>query len=255
MKFRTKIINYLDLAPTASPPIETARDDDWKEDTATVSSDLGSGTSPDQHGSFDKLSSTNSSISSNDFGDCNNDALDRAEAARLSNEEARDYLKSVLNITPIYETSYTPTVRDACADNIMNTPWIPVTHRHSAMYTKVKPGRPIAVGGRADRNWPINAGLYDARLWKSFRPASAPAPTNKNKKSHITKPTYVQHREHGMPAYLVKQLDELDTTQFQIALDYWMNDANFIGYPTTMIPYAYDENIYPNSQYKPTGRH
>lgn len=48
MKFRTKIINYLDLAPTASPPIETARDDDWKEDTATVSSDLGSGTSPDQ---------------------------------------------------------------------------------------------------------------------------------------------------------------------------------------------------------------
>jgi hypothetical protein len=237
---------------------EIVQGERWNEDTATVSSDPGSGFAPDCHGSFDELPSTTSSISSIDLGEPMNDTLNRAQVARLSNEEAGAYLKSVLNVTPTNETSYATTAGDARADSISithGTPWIPVTHRHSTMHVKVKPGRPTTDGGRADHNWPINSGLYNARLWKSFRSVSAPTPTNKKKKSYNIKPTNVQHRERGMPAYLVKELDELDTTQFEIALNYWMDDANFIGYPTTMVPYAYDEAIYPNAQFKPTGRH
>ena len=48
MKFSTMIPNYLNSAPSASlRPIETAGMEGWEEDIATVSSDPGSGFSPD----------------------------------------------------------------------------------------------------------------------------------------------------------------------------------------------------------------
>ena len=192
MKFPTIPIEFIDWPPPLRLRSgEIAQGERWNEDIATVSSDPESGFAPDRYGSFDLLPSTTSSISSINLGEPINDILNRAEVARLSNDLAGAYLKSILNVTPTNETSYATTAGDARADNLLNTPWIPVTHRHSTMHVKVKPGRPTAVGGRADRNWPINAGLYDARLWKSFRPASAPGPKNKSKKSYFTKPPFI----------------------------------------------------------------
>jgi rhodanese-related sulfurtransferase len=268
MKFPTKIIKYLDSAPsTVSSRGESAGSDDWEEDSLTVSSDLGSGFRPDHYGSFEELPSTTSSTTSFDFGGSPNDALDGAQVARLTNEEAGIYLKSILKVNPTIENFNATTAGDARADPILVThgsPWTPVTRRHSTMHVKVKPGRPTVEGGRADRNWRTEPGLYSARLQKSFR--SAPTPTPKRDKKSYKKPHFNKkkslvdgYRKDGMPAYLVKDLDRLDTEEFEVALNYWMNNFNFIGYPTTMVPYqehlaAYDESLYPNEHYKPTGR-
>jgi hypothetical protein len=49
-----------------------------------------------------------------------------------------------------------------------------------------------------------------------------------------------------MPYHLVQDLNNLSTQEFEIALEYWMNQFIF--------PYAaYDESIYPEGQRKPTG--
>jgi hypothetical protein len=47
-------------------------------------------------------------------------------------------------------------------------------------------------------------------------------------------------------------INELDTQEFEIALNYWMDHINFIGHPTTLV--TYDEGCYPNPNNKPTER-
>jgi hypothetical protein len=57
-------------------------------------------------------------------------------------------------------------------------------------------------------------------------------------------------RDNGMPAYLIKEMNELDTQKFEIGLNHWMDHFNFIGHPTTIA--AYDEGRYPNANNKPS---
>jgi hypothetical protein len=48
-----------------------------------------------------------------------------------------------------------------------------------------------------------------------------------------------------MPPNHVK---EIDTTEFEIALEYWMNHFNFVG--NNFLPAADDESIYPDPKHQ-----
>jgi hypothetical protein len=99
MKFHNEVTNYLDSFPSADlRPVETAGGETWEEDTATVSSlHLGSESTPDRHGSFE-LVTTTSSIVSEQSEDSYATALEDAQPARLTSEEAAPYLKSLLKV-------------------------------------------------------------------------------------------------------------------------------------------------------------
>jgi hypothetical protein len=146
-------------------------------------------------------------------------------------------------------------------------PWILVTH-YRTKHAKVKPGRPNVEGGRADHNWRV-PGLYNARLQKSSH-RSASTPTTKRDKNNYKKKQLKKQSSHykyygtghlriGMPPSLTKELNVLNTQEFEIALNFWMNAFSFIGYPTTTVPFdenyiAYDEGRYPNPKNKPIVR-
>jgi hypothetical protein len=51
-----------------------------------------------------------------------------------------------------------------------------------------------------------------------------------------------------MPPYLMKEVDALDTTDFEVALEFLMNYFNFTGYSDP--PAAYDESRYPDPEVK-----
>jgi hypothetical protein len=116
------------------------------------------------------------------------DALENAQATRLTPEEAETYLKNVLKVdkNPTVENfNVTTLIGDAREDSTLvphGLPWTLVT-RHRTKHAKVKPGRPTVEGVRADRNWRIEPGLYDARLQKSFY-RSASTPTTKRDKNN-----------------------------------------------------------------------
>jgi hypothetical protein len=274
MNFHNAITYYLDYFHSADlRPVEIAGGETWEEDSATESSlDLGSESTPDQHGSFEWLPSTTSSITSTESQDVLIDALENAQAARLTQEEAETYLKNVLKLgkNPTVENfNVTTLIGDAREDSTLvnhGLPWTLVT-RHRTKLAKVKPGRPAVEGGRADRNWRIEPGLYTARFQKSFY-RSASTPTTKRDKNNYKKKQLKKQSSHyknfgtghlkdGMPPSLIKKLNELNTQEFEITLNYWMDTLHFIGYPTTMVPFdekiiACDESIYPDPKNKPT---
>jgi hypothetical protein len=51
-----------------------------------------------------------------------------------------------------------------------------------------------------------------------------------------------------MPPFLMKELNTLDSIEFEVALGYWMNHLNFAG--DNYIPAAYDEDRYPDPKHK-----
>jgi hypothetical protein len=55
-------------------------------------------------------------------------------------------------------------------------------------------------------------------------------------------------RDGNMPPYLVREVDTLDTTEFEVVLGFWMTHFNFTGLST--MPAAYDESRYPDPEVK-----
>jgi hypothetical protein len=108
------------------------------------------------HGSFDSVASSSSTVSSKS-DDSFATALEEAEDAHLTTEEAANYLKNVLGIekNPTDGTSLKTPNGDAQGEMTMVThgqPWITVT-RPRTMRVKAEQ-RPPKVGvGRACQNW------------------------------------------------------------------------------------------------------
>ncbi len=136
-----------------------------------------------------------------------------------------------------------------------------VTRRHPFKHARPEPRPPNAEGGDAGHNWQKTyPGLYDASLLKKKNYQSAPlkygkgssAPTNTKSKPNKDN-SGMGYRKEGMPRHLVKELDILDTMEFEIALDYWMEHFNFVYQSNKLV--AYDESIYPDARNKPSERH
>jgi hypothetical protein len=144
-------------------------------------------------------------------------------------------------------------------------PWKKITHKKLFKHAPVEPGRPSVGESRADQTYRTEPGLYSAPINKkpqrsvtilSGTGRGHPTPTTKMKPKAPSTPSNrfptkfidAGYRETGMPSYLVKELNELDTAEFKHALDYWMNHFNFAGEEFT--PAAYDESRYPNPEQK-----
>jgi hypothetical protein len=276
MKLSSSIINHLRYAPSVQGRIRPSHElVSLAEETVTGSPlDHVSGIHQFQHGSFEWLPSHDPNDSSTDHEEAFYDAFEQAQDAHLTIEEKEKYLKSVLNLdmSPTENSNYVYTDGDAHHSTYFvahEKPWKKVTRRHSFMHAQAEPGCPRANGSLAGRNWQTHPGLYGASLFKK-NPRSVPspcgngkgqlAPTTINKKVHEEKPTKDKkkiikdkayetgYREKDMPSYLIKELDLLDTKEFESALDYWMNQHNFIGSNDSIC--AYDESIYPNPKNK-----
>jgi hypothetical protein len=102
----------------------------------------------------------------------------------------------------------------------------------SIKHAHVEPRRPSVEGSRADQNYrsvpsPIRPGLSTPTNKKKKKSATS----NKTKKNQIKTSTKkynnniedASHRDGNMPPFLVKEVDALDTTEFEVALEFWMN--------------------------------
>jgi hypothetical protein len=179
---------------------------------------------------------------------------------RLTIEEAAMYLTSIINLgpSPTVGNFNNSLIEDAREDSTLVThgsPWTPVT-RNYPKHAKVKPGRPTVEGGRADRNWRIEPGMYNARLYRSGSTPTTKQTKKKSKKDKKKSSHYKNyvfgHRQDGAPTYWIKDLNKPKNKEFQKALTYWMDHLKLIGHPTTLT--AYDEGCYPNPDNKPSGR-
>jgi hypothetical protein len=150
-------------------------------------------------------------------------------------------------------------------------PWKKVTNYKKIKHAQVEPRPPSVEGSRADQHYRTEPGLYSASLKKKIN-RSVPSPigqglstlTNKKKKKSPTssktkkKQTKTSKkksnknikdaniRDGNMPPYLVREMDTLDTTEFKVALGFWMTHFNFTG--LTTMPAAYDESRYPDPE-------
>ena len=89
MKFTASIINQLRSAPSVQDRIYPYYESVSLAEETTAGSPLdhGNGFPPFQHGSFDRLPSTNSTDISKDSEEVFYDALEQAEDVHLANEE------------------------------------------------------------------------------------------------------------------------------------------------------------------------
>ena len=263
MKFPISTIKFLARLPSHNDDTVSADDEArWNGNSTGSFNDPFAVSATDSYGSFDLVAKP-SSTTSNGSDDSFVTALEDAEDAILTSEESALYLKNVLGVESNNTdgTDFKIPAGDAQAVKTTVThgrPWIPVT-RHKSMHITVKQ-RPPTVGfeGRADRNWRTEPGLYGARLHKSrfsiktdkidvkkghkknsiMKIVKDPQKCEKYDKTYFQKQEkschygrYVGYREPGMPHHVVKELDHLDTLEFEEALTYWMNHFNFIGYP------------------------
>jgi hypothetical protein len=117
MRFSTNATSRLSSIPIVNlRPNESDELEALGGETPSVSPlDLGNGFYPLRHGSFEGYPSFNSSNIVVDSQDIFFDALEEAENAYLTNEEATTYLKNVLNLgsNPTNKNSVTATVGDA----------------------------------------------------------------------------------------------------------------------------------------------
>jgi hypothetical protein len=259
MKFPITTIKHLNYLPSVS---DRQLNDDWRDcwedESVTVPPhDLGSGNTTDRHGSFE-LVTTVSEQSEDSYAT----ALEDTQPARLTSEEAAAYLKSVLKVgtNPTIGNFNNILTGDAREDSTLVThgsPWIPVT-RHYSMHTKAEHGPTPSKEGEQAETGVLS---QDSTTSGSGRALDRPRHRPWTEASSTTKETLrttgrnnartitLGYREEGMPHHLIKKLDQLDTKEFDTALNYWMNHFNFVGYPTTSIDHpqrlpAYDEGLY-----------
>jgi hypothetical protein len=158
MNFANAIINIIDHLPWMQGAPSDGVEDQPRGDHlgTTFLDDPQREPAANCHGSFEWFARSSSTVSSKS-DDSFATALEEAEDAHLTTEEAANYLKSVLGMekNPTDGTSLKTPNGDAQGDMTMVThgqPWITVT-RHRTMRVKAEQRPPKVGEGRACQNW------------------------------------------------------------------------------------------------------
>ena len=264
MKFTTAInaitstVSWSSIVRGTVPPV--SRDDEG--DPPLGIPEQGSGEEPFRHGSSD--GNTDSIPIINDEASPTEqfyDALQEAPPVLLTTEEKRAYLINVLNLesSPTFQPS-NGDVRHQVFHLIHRRNHRNSTKNHRFKHAPTELGPPRVEGSDAGQHWRLptqHSGLYNVNLLNNqSRLASRTVgtghstPTTKNRrknrrntKNKTTKTNHLSYAElkKTMPESLVRELNLMDMHEFEICLDYHMDDFGF----------AYDYSKYPDPDKKP----
>jgi hypothetical protein len=176
------------------------------------------------HGGFERLFDTTSSVSSWDSNDQFFDALEEADSACLTNEEATVYLKNVLKVesTPTLETPFSIAAGDVRhqANYVTHEqPWTKVTRRHFVEHASVELGPPSVEGSYAGHHWKtpqLHPGLYYTRT-KISNPRLVSLATGNGYSTPTTKKR--GYKKRGKATYGHKHSDKQNINNESLNLD------------------------------------